>query len=69
MTAIETRGLTERYGAGDDAVVAVDGLDLSVEAGEVPFYLKDWFAVVVLVACGLLPVVLGYRRFRGPDLG
>jgi ABC-2 type transport system ATP-binding protein len=35
MTAIETQGLTKRYGSGDDAVLAVDGLDLTVEEGEV----------------------------------
>ncbi|MDY6765518.1 MAG: ABC transporter ATP-binding protein [Halobacteria archaeon] len=34
-TAIETNGLTKRYGSGDSAVVAVDGLDLRVEKGEV----------------------------------
>ena len=35
MAVIETHGLTKRYGTGDRAVVAVDGLDLEVEAGEV----------------------------------
>jgi ABC-2 type transport system ATP-binding protein len=35
MTAIETENLTKRYGSGDDAVLALDGLDLTVEAGEV----------------------------------
>jgi ABC-2 type transport system ATP-binding protein len=32
--AIETDGLTKRYGAGDDAVRAVSDLDLRVERGE-----------------------------------
>ncbi|MDF9747111.1 ABC transporter ATP-binding protein [Natrinema salsiterrestre] len=35
MTAIRTRGLTKRYGSGDDAVVALEGLDLEVADGEV----------------------------------
>lgn len=37
--------------------------------GEVPFYLQDWVAVVVLLAWGVIPVVLGYRRFERSDLG
>ncbi|PSQ00517.1 ABC transporter ATP-binding protein [Halobacteriales archaeon QS_4_70_19] len=35
MTVLETRNLTKRYAAGDQQVIAVDGLDLQVEAGEV----------------------------------
>lgn len=38
-------------------------------AGEVPFYLEDWFSVVVLLAWGIIPVVLGYRWFEDSDLG
>ncbi len=38
-------------------------------AGEVPFYLDAWVAVVVLLAWGLVPVALGYRRFASTDLG
>jgi ABC-2 type transport system permease protein len=38
-------------------------------AGDVPFYLQDWVAVVVLLAWGAIPVVIGYRRFRAADLG
>lgn len=38
-------------------------------SGEVPFYLADWFSVVVLLAWGLVPVVAGYRRFADADLG
>ena len=37
--------------------------------GEVSFYLEDWFSVVVLIAWGLIPVVLGYWRFDRSDLG
>ena len=37
--------------------------------GEVPFYLQDWFSVVVLLAWGVIPVVLGYRYFERADLG
>lgn len=35
MTVIETSNLTKRYGSGDARVVAVEGLDLQVESGEV----------------------------------
>lgn len=35
MTVIETNSLTKRYGAGDEEVVAVDGLDLKVQSGEI----------------------------------
>jgi len=37
-------------------------------AGEIPFYLQDWFAVLVLVAWGVVPVALGYWRFLRNDL-
>lgn len=36
--------------------------------GQVPFYLQDWFAVVILVAWGLVPVIAGYRRFARTDV-
>ena len=32
-------------------------------AGEVPFYLQDWFAVPVLFALEVVPVVVGYWWF------
>lgn len=38
-------------------------------AGDVPFYLEDWFAVVILLAWLTVPVAIGYLRFRGADLG
>ncbi|GAA0681598.1 ABC transporter permease subunit [Natronoarchaeum mannanilyticum] len=38
-------------------------------AGDVPFYLQEWFSIVVLLAWGVFPVVLGYRRFERSDLG
>ncbi|NEU55324.1 ABC transporter permease subunit [Halorussus sp. MSC15.2] len=37
-------------------------------AGDVPFYLEDWFSAVVLVAWGVVPVVAGYWRFQDADL-
>lgn len=37
--------------------------------GEVPFYLENWFLVVVLIAWGLIPVVVGYWYFERADLG
>lgn len=38
-------------------------------AGEVPLYLQDWTAVVVLLLWGAVPVALGYWRFARADLG
>mgnify|MGYP006285469357 CR=1 FL=1 len=35
MPAIQTDGLTKRYGSGESALVALDDLDLTVERGEV----------------------------------
>lgn len=38
-------------------------------AGSVPFYLDEWFAVVVLLAWGVVPVLVGYWTFERTDLG
>ena len=38
-------------------------------AGEVPIYLQDWVAVLVLIAWGAIPVAVGYWRFARADLG
>ncbi|MDS0476297.1 ABC transporter permease subunit [Natrinema sp. 1APR25-10V2] len=38
-------------------------------AGEVPFYLEEWAAAVVLLAWGLVPIAVGYWRFENADLG
>jgi len=38
-----------------------------VSAGDA-FYHSDWFGVLVLVAWAVVPVALGYRRFRRADL-
>lgn len=35
MSVIETTNLTKRYGSGERSVLAVDGLDLQIEEGEV----------------------------------
>lgn len=37
-------------------------------AGDLPFYLDDWFAAVLLVAWAVVPALVGYRRFRRSDL-
>jgi len=37
-------------------------------SGSVPFYLDDWFMLVVLVAWTAIPVILGHLRFRAADL-
>jgi ABC-2 type transport system ATP-binding protein len=70
-TVIETRGLTKRYGR----VVAVDGIDLAVEAGEVFGVLGpngSGKTTTILMLLGLTEptggsvTVLGYDPFRQP---
>lgn len=36
--------------------------------GEMPFYLQEWFAVVILLAWGIVPLVIGYRQFADGDV-
>jgi len=40
----------------------------AAQAGTTPFYLQDWFALVVLAFWIVVPVTLGYLRFRNADL-
>ncbi|QLG49898.1 ABC transporter permease subunit [Natrinema halophilum] len=52
------------------ASVSPDQLELANRvAGEIPFYLADWFSVVVLLTWGLVPIAVGYWRFENADLG
>ncbi|MDQ2050851.1 ABC transporter permease subunit [Natronolimnohabitans sp. A-GB9] len=37
-------------------------------AGDAPFYLQDWFGVVVLLFWLVVPVAIGYYRFKKADL-
>jgi ABC-2 type transport system permease protein len=37
--------------------------------GDIPFYLQEWFLVVILLAWLVVPVALGYWRFQRVDLG
>ena len=36
--------------------------------GEAPFYLQEWFGLVILTAWFAIPLVIGYARFRRMDL-
>ncbi|WP_254762320.1 ABC transporter permease [Natrinema marinum] len=36
--------------------------------GDAPFYLEDWFGVVVLLCWLVVPVAIGYYRFQRTDL-
>ncbi|SEW24122.1 ABC transporter permease [Natrinema salifodinae] len=36
--------------------------------GDAPFYLQDWFGVVVLLVWFAVPVAIGYYRFENADL-
>jgi ABC-2 type transport system permease protein len=37
-------------------------------AGDLPFYLSDWFTALVLTAWGVVPAAVGYLRFERSDL-
>lgn len=37
-------------------------------AGDLPFYLTEWFSAVVLLIWIVVPVAIGYRRFERADL-
>ncbi|QRV16645.1 ABC transporter permease [Haloterrigena salifodinae] len=37
-------------------------------SGDLPFYLSDWFAAVILLAWIVVPLAIGYWRFDGADL-
>ena len=55
---------------GVPAGVSPERLELTNRlGGEIPFYLADWFSIVVLLAWGLVPVIAGYWLFENTDLG
>lgn len=37
-------------------------------AGDLPFYLSDWFAAVTMLVWIVVPAAVGYRAFRNADL-
>lgn len=44
-------------------------LDLGSASASEPFYLQDWFPLVVLLGWIVVPLAVGYWRFRDADLG
>jgi len=62
--------LGESFGAFTISIFAPQTVsDNDIIAGEVPAYLSDPVAIPILLVWFLLPVVLGYLRFRNADLG
>lgn len=55
--------LIEIVGAGDLDLTAAGRV-----AGEVPFYLENWFAWIIVVLWIIVPVSLGYLRFKNAIL-
>ncbi len=53
---------------GLSAIRRVAGPGAGPPTGGEPFYLADWFGFVVLAVWTVVPVVVGYLRFRGVDL-
>ncbi|WP_128477332.1 ABC transporter permease [Halorussus pelagicus] len=37
--------------------------------GEVPFYLDEWFSLIILACWVVLPIIVGYLQFKRADLG
>lgn len=52
------------YGNAATDTIAQSGM----LAGETPLYLQSWFSLLVLVAWAVIPVTLGYLRYRDLDL-
>lgn len=47
---------------------ALPALAAQLEGGVVPFFLRPWFLLAVLLAWGIVPLVLGYVSFSRTDL-
>lgn len=55
----------------EDLPEGVMAADLATEtrlAGDVPLVLQDWFAVVLLLVWGTVPILVGYWQFTRSDL-
>ena len=69
---LDIRGLTKRFGAGEDARCAVDGVDLAVHAGEVVALLGPNGAgktTTIRMSAGLVVPTDGRVRIVGEDVG
>jgi putative ABC transport system ATP-binding protein len=72
VSVLQIEGLVKHYSDADDVVRAVDGVDLSVAAGEVlALYGPSGSGktTLLLLAAGLLIADQGRVRFMGRDLG
>jgi ABC-2 type transport system permease protein len=60
-----------QLGLEDYSFAEVSGEQLLPSArveGSVPFYLKPWFSVVTFLGWAIIPVLIGYQRFRSSDV-
>lgn len=55
--------LVDFAGAGDFDMTAAGRV-----AGEVPFYLENWFAWIIVAMWILVPLGIGYARFKNATL-
>ena len=68
---LEARGLTKTFGTGPEAIRAVDGLDLTVRAGEVVALLGPNGAgktTTIKMSAGLVTPTAGHVRIAGADV-
>nr|WP_255475229.1 ABC transporter permease subunit [Halapricum sp. CBA1109] len=47
---------------------SVSGVLTGSMAGSGPWYLSQWFSLVVLAIWGIVPLVVGYLRYNRADL-
>jgi ABC-2 type transport system permease protein len=57
--------LPDLFGAGGGGLFGAQPVDTA----SAPVFLQDWFVLLLMVAWFVVPVTLGYLRFRAADLG
>lgn len=56
-------------GAESGSTAAADPTLAERVIGDLPFYLNEWFSLVVLICWIIFPIFIGYYQFKKSDLG